>query len=727
VWIAPAAAAAQTAGVVINPQSDTIATVGGTAQLVGVVVDAQGSPIVGQTATWSSLDSEIAGVSGSGLVTSKARGRARIAARTGTFADTADVWVQPVAVATSLRIIPRQDTIPTVGGTITLEAMLLDSDGDEIYGAGVTWRALGDIVRAVGSGTPSPTTVVTAQASGSGRIVANYGLLADTATIVVAPSSGAPAQPAKVVMTPENDTVQVGANVQFTARVLDASNVPISGMSVTWSSLDPAIATPNQYGLVRGVAPGTARIRANYGIFADTSRVLVTAAPPPVSNRLVITPGSGYLASTGAKLQLAATVFDNLGAVVSGAVATWRSLDVAVGTVSSAGLVTAAGNGTARIVASYSALADTAWISVSTTPPSSGSLTPAPLLSIVGPLIGRMPSTSQDPAIRTYDGRFDANEQGRFDDFIACQATCLYEPNHYGGLRSRLAWSIRNGLPFGPSAPDASVYGHGRRIVRRYLQTVSPDHNERPDRNTGLADIEALWRLEGDTAAFNHIWGSGHTYIDDRYGYQSCISSGSDPRQAAVPLQAFNIAHRLRVPFQRFPQNGSGWDGTPGSWKAAGDRQIGYIRNNCVQPNGAILSKAHGTEAFLFNAMVAVELLAWARDVEFRQEYVDLARLIIDHIIDYHATYSAPKGWPTLPYLAGGTYAAVDLAGYYIWPSLVLWQETGDVKYKNFGLSQIAAANKAWVTAAGTMKQFNQTFSTLGMGAETLLQGVRWR
>ncbi|MCY3556373.1 MAG: leucine-rich repeat domain-containing protein, partial [Gemmatimonadetes bacterium] len=76
--------------------------------------------------------------------------------------------------------------------------------------------------------------------------------------------------------------------------------------------------------------------------------------PPPtqqVPTRIMITPATTTLTAIGQTAQLSATVLDQNGQPVPGAVVTWSSGNAAVATVNSQGLVTAVMNGAAQITA----------------------------------------------------------------------------------------------------------------------------------------------------------------------------------------------------------------------------------------------------------------------------------------------------------------------------------------------------------------------------------------
>jgi len=120
------------------------------------------------------------------------------------------------------------------------------------------------------------------------------------------------------------------------------------------------------------------------------------------------------------------------------------------------------------------------------------------------------------------------------------------------------------------------------------------------------------------------------------------------------------------------------------------------------------------------NALLAVQLLKWHAYVAPSPKALELARMIIEHLIDMQ---DLKPGWATLGYETKSGGPAPDLAGYYIWPSLVLWQETNDARFKDFALKNLAATGRAYIDR---MKQWNQVYSTLGQGTEALLAGVRW-
>jgi hypothetical protein len=324
------------------------------------------------------------------------------------------------------------------------------------------------------------------------------------------------------------------------------------------------------------------------------------------------------------------------------------------------------------------------------------------------------------------DRLYRQTELARFKDFLALENGPFLDAHHYGGLRSRLMWAIRTGEPYGRSVTDEKryAYARGRRIVKRYLEYSKQNHFAvQPHHNTGLADVEALWVLEADTDALAHIHVTAMGATVDRYGYLKLRNPSSDARIVTVALQALSAAHRLNIPFERNPANGSiGFDAGLQSWKAAGDRQIRWLEEfGIVKEDGSIPSPAHkrNREAYLFNALLARELLNWCAYVEWNDSAFAIAQRIIDHLIA-----SKKPHWATLGYVTDSAGPAYDLAAFFVWPALVMWQETGQRKYRDFALANVRATQQAYIER---MKQWNQAFSTLVQGADALLAGVPWR
>jgi hypothetical protein len=94
-----------------------------------------------------------------------------------------------------------------------------------------------------------------------------------------------------VTVTPATATIEVGGQVALTAQVQVTGN---ASTAVTWSSSDTAVATVDANGVVRGVAPGQAIIRATSQ--ADSTKfgqATITVNPADRPNISILAPANG--------------------------------------------------------------------------------------------------------------------------------------------------------------------------------------------------------------------------------------------------------------------------------------------------------------------------------------------------------------------------------------------------------------------------------------------------
>ena len=90
-----------------------------------------------------------------------------------------------------------------------------------------------------------------------------------------APTPADAGAPVAVVVSPPNDTLQVGARVQLVATAHNSSGLPVANRAFLWSSSNDAVASVNEAGLVTANAPGTVTIAARTGTIVGTARVVV--------------------------------------------------------------------------------------------------------------------------------------------------------------------------------------------------------------------------------------------------------------------------------------------------------------------------------------------------------------------------------------------------------------------------------------------------------------------
>jgi len=152
----------------------------------------------------------------------------------------------------------------------------------------------------------------------------------------------------------------VGQTTQASAVLRDANSNALSGRGVTWTSSNAAVATLSSTGLVTAAGLGTATITATSEGMSGSADAAVIVFP--VARVTVVLTASRV--GVGQTTAAIATTFDGTGHSLSGRTVTWTSSNAAVATVSSAGLVTATGLGTATITATSETVPGSAVLTV---------------------------------------------------------------------------------------------------------------------------------------------------------------------------------------------------------------------------------------------------------------------------------------------------------------------------------------------------------------------------
>jgi uncharacterized protein YjdB len=178
----------------------------------------------------------------------------------------------PVPVAT-VTVSPASSSL-VIGATAQLSAVTRDASNNVLTGRTVTWSSSNSAVARV-----STSGLVTAVAAGSATITATSETKTGTAATTV--SAPAPVPVATVTVSPASSSPLVGATVQLSATLRDASNNVLTGRAVTWASANPSIASVSSTGLVRGVAAGSTTITATSETKTGTATENVQAPPPP--------------------------------------------------------------------------------------------------------------------------------------------------------------------------------------------------------------------------------------------------------------------------------------------------------------------------------------------------------------------------------------------------------------------------------------------------------------
>ncbi len=225
---------------------------GQTTQATATTRDANNNVLTGRVITWSSTNTGVATVSGSGLVTAVAAGTAQITATSEGQSASATLTVAspPVPVA-SVSVALASSSINT-GQTTQATATTRDANNNVLTGRVITWSSSN-----TGVATVSTSGLVRAIAVGTVQIIASCEGQTGNASVTI---TAAPV--ASVSVTLGTGSLNPGLTTQATATTRDANNNVLTGRVITWSSDNTAFATVSASGLVTAVAVGTANITA---------------------------------------------------------------------------------------------------------------------------------------------------------------------------------------------------------------------------------------------------------------------------------------------------------------------------------------------------------------------------------------------------------------------------------------------------------------------------------
>jgi uncharacterized protein YjdB len=365
------------ASVTVTPTPDTV-TLGGTVQLTATLKDSAGNTLTGRTVTWQSLNTGVATVSASGLVTSVGVGTAAISATSGGKSGLAEVAVNQVPVG-SVTITPAKDTV-SVGAQKQLAVAVVDANGHTITNPAVTWSSANNGIAIVSS-----SGLVQGVSTGTAQIIAASGGKADTNTTLVVQASVA-----SVNVSIGSATIAVGGTTVVTATSKDATGNVLPGRTISWTSGGSGTASVSAGGVdpntqldtatVSGVAiggPVTITATSSNNVQGSAQVTVATAI-----NHINLSPNQ-FTMNTHATRTIGATAFDVGNHAISGVVFTWSTKSGgSIAGVDQTGKVTGVGPGIDSVYASAQGVTGGAEVTVNQVPvtavivaPSSSQLT----------------------------------------------------------------------------------------------------------------------------------------------------------------------------------------------------------------------------------------------------------------------------------------------------------------------------------------------------------------
>ena len=185
----------------------------------------------------------------------------------------------PIPVLAAVNVTPTTLTL-SIGSTGTITATPVTAAGVPVVGQTVTFSS-----NAPTKATVNSAGLVTGVAAGTATVTATAGAFSASVAVTV---NSAPVTQVKV--TPLTLTLTVGGTQALNAFAADAAGNPVPGITVTYVSSSPAVATVNVAGVVTAVAVGTDTITASASGFSTKVPVSVNA----------IIVGSGTAANPGA-------------------------------------------------------------------------------------------------------------------------------------------------------------------------------------------------------------------------------------------------------------------------------------------------------------------------------------------------------------------------------------------------------------------------------------------
>ena len=262
--------------VAISPKVDTVAY-GAAVQYTATLYDSLGNVVTGSV-LWSSTAPGVATVDGSGLATTLSGDSTRVIAASNGVADTSRLYVR---VLRSLGLTPADTVITAVGDSVHLRTASVDNFGAPVTAGlkitfvsaspGVVQVDTAGKVRIIGPGNG----VVLAKDS-----VAPGNVVQGSATLRVN-------QVTRRIANAPPDSVLVGANgqTQIVATAQDSNGYAIPGKTFGWATRNSGVATVSGSGLVTGGATLGSTYAVDslvepVGVFKDSTKVVVTAAPP---------------------------------------------------------------------------------------------------------------------------------------------------------------------------------------------------------------------------------------------------------------------------------------------------------------------------------------------------------------------------------------------------------------------------------------------------------------
>ena len=321
--------------IAISPSSATLHSIDDTVQLSAFVHDQNGQVMPEVQIWWASSETSVAAINTTGMVTAARNGRVAVIASVGAVSATAEITVaQEVA---EVRVSPSADTLVALKDTVRLVGQARDANGHLIEGANFNWSSTDAMVASV-----DISGLVTAARDGRATVIAQAGAVSANVEILVEQ------EVAEVTVSPSADTLfAFGDTVRLTAEASDANGHEIEGLTFSWRSSNPRVVVVNTSGLLTAARNGRVAVIASVGPVSATAEITVAQEVAEVR----VSPSGVTLVALEDTVRLVGEARDANGHLIEGARFNWSSTDASVASLDITGLVTAARNGRAAVIA----------------------------------------------------------------------------------------------------------------------------------------------------------------------------------------------------------------------------------------------------------------------------------------------------------------------------------------------------------------------------------------
>lgn len=240
------------------------------------------------------------------------------------------------------------------GNSVTVAADARDVGDNAITDRTITWSTSDPTVATVSSagvvqGIKIGTATITASAEGKSGT---------SAITVVSPIDHIELSPSSLALA------SIGEKQTLSGHLVARSGSSVDGLSIAYSSSNAAVATVDANGQVTATGNGSATITASSDGLSNTASVTVQQ----VAAGIALSPKAASVPSIGGTAAFSAVVRDARGVPISNAAVVWTSSNADVASVSSTGLATARGNGSATITATINGKSDEGTFIVSQVP-----------------------------------------------------------------------------------------------------------------------------------------------------------------------------------------------------------------------------------------------------------------------------------------------------------------------------------------------------------------------